>query len=168
VKRASDLYCHACRHEHVQGWNFPCLVIDCGCACVMRPNRPTPEGRELGAGIARLCDKAIAEKRTHIPTFPERCGTCAFRLGTIPNGCPETLMDAMKCVLEVRPFMCHEQLDENKEPNGLCAGWYGMMTADRKPVAAPWPFSHEPDFPERLEEIIEHGVDAAVRGRLRL
>lgn len=78
----------------------------------VRPNLPTDEGRALGRELARLCD---GEAAAH-PDAPERCHDCAFRLGTPPNGCAPTLMDAMKCAIEGEPFLCH--IDGK-----ACAGW---------------------------------------------
>lgn len=77
-------------------------------------NRPTPEGIALGKELARLTDRAEAEVRARFPKAKERCGTCAFRLGTIPNGCVETVMDALKCALEYRTFDCHETMVKGK------------------------------------------------------
>jgi hypothetical protein len=96
----------------------------------MKPNLPTPEGRALGAELARLCDAEIK------PGDPERCLTCAFRAGTIPNGCAPTLMDAIKCAIEGAPFYCHEQRGK------LCSGWRLMVDGPQKlSVDVPWPFS---------------------------
>lgn len=108
----------------------------------LKPNRPTELGRALGAEVARLADVAAAAG-----DYPERCKTCAFRGGTLPNGCEETLMDAMKCVIEGKPFMCHQTFDANDEPTEVCAGWLAArvetedVTAD---IEAPWPYSPTP------------------------
>lgn len=91
-------------------------------------NRPTPEGQELGSHLARL-----------FGDVPGRCQSCAFRAGTIPNGCPTTVMDALKCLLEKVPFTCHE--DKSDDPR-LCAG-YAAMLDENPPVEVPWPFSYE-------------------------
>ena len=106
------------------------------------PNRPTPEGRELGTQLARFCDAADAELRQHFPKAAERCASCAFRAGTVPNGCEMTLMDALKCLNENVPFMCHE-VPHDTEPVRLCAGYAALMTPGRA-VTMPWPFSDEP------------------------
>lgn len=105
-------------------------------------NRPTDLGREYGENLARFCDMAEADMRRQFPDHPERCKSCAFRAGTIPNGCEPTVMDATKCLLEGLPFYCHESKGDEKP---LCAGWALMQTADHKPVKAPWPFSDEID-----------------------
>lgn len=95
-------------------------------------NRPTDLGRKLGEQLARLCDNAEATTMTLHP----RCKTCAFRAGSIPNGCETTLMDAVKCSMEGdTKFMCHER------PGKPCSGWI-MMRADES-FKVSWPFSDE-------------------------
>ncbi len=102
----------------------------------MIPNRPTPEGRELGKHMARLCDQELAGKRDG------RCDTCAFRSGDhVANGSPETLMDALKCSLEGTPFWCHEH-------DRPCAGWQAMRTHKGEQLQAPWDFCGGVDLPE--------------------
>jgi hypothetical protein len=89
-------------------------------------NRATPEGRELGARLARFCDQE-AEKAGR----DGRCSTCAFRAGNhLANGSPETLMTALKCAMERTAFWCHEV-------EGPCKGWLLMRSDD--PVEMPWP-----------------------------
>lgn len=106
-------------------------------------NRPTPQGKLLGESLARICDRQETLKRALFPNHQERCGTCAFRSGTIPNGCPETLLDAVKCVIEGRDFLCHEHVTPDHNPDGtMCAGWWLMMNSKPR-TEAPWPFSHE-------------------------
>lgn len=90
------------------------------------PNVPTPEGRMLGEQLARLCDIEEERLRERFPTMHRRCGDCALRLGTVPNGCPETLMDVVKAVMEHVPFYCHKALTPEGEPKILCAG-YGAL-----------------------------------------
>lgn len=94
------------------------------------PNLPTPEGRALGAELARLADVAEAENRERFPRAARRCYDCAFRAGTDPNGCAETLMDALKCVVEAKPFFCHKGVAEGDTPRTLCAGFALLMRAD--------------------------------------
>ena len=105
------------------------------------PNRPTPEGIAAGKQLARLWRSAMRDAVTQHPdavaAIPDRCKTCAFREGTIPNGCPETIMDALKCVMEKEPFMCHHDM-KNGKPTKMCAGWIVTQRADRDPVEAPW------------------------------
>lgn len=110
---------------------------------MMVPNRPTPEGRELGIELARLCDVAEADQLQRFPKAKTRCGTCAFRAGTFPNGCVSTLMDAMKAVTEQDVFMCHE-IKNGAEPDRLCSGFVAMLTSstDIPAVTVPWNYSH--------------------------
>lgn len=108
----------------------------------LHPNLPTPEGRELGAHLVRLVEPDIA-KLVEQGVADLRCTTCAFRAGTMPNGCPTTVMDALKCAMEGVPFYCHER----KLPNGerdFCAGWYAWRESSGwTKVKAFWPWSDE-------------------------
>lgn len=104
------------------------------------PNRPTPEGIALGENLARLTQPDIdAMVSAGIPD--NRCASCAFRLGTIPNGCIETQADALKALMEGDPFYCHMQF-----PLGtvLCFGWYAARESiiGTKPVM-PWGYTPE-------------------------
>lgn len=97
------------------------------------PNVPTPQGRLLGEQMARLADVEEAAWRAAHPERPPplRCDDCAFRLGTAPNGCPGTLMDAVKCALEGEPFFCHKGVTDDTAPKRLCAGWVVLTAAGR-------------------------------------
>lgn len=93
----------------------------------MRPNLVTNEGRELGAELARLCDVEASRQGRD-----GRCATCAFRVGDhLANGSPETLMGALKCVVEREPFWCHE----HDQP---CAGWLLMRSPAGQIINVPW------------------------------
>lgn len=83
--------------------------------------RVSPEGKALGEQMARMADSCIAKLAAEGET-DDRCKSCAFRLGTVPNGCIQTLMDAMKAVIEDVPFLCH-QADRKGCP---CHGWYAV------------------------------------------
>lgn len=110
-------------------------------------NRPTPEGRELGAMLAKFCDDAEPEARLKVPELPPRCQSCAFRNGPhVANGSPATQMDALKCVLEGVEFMCHQPDREGQ----CCSGWAMMVLAKGEPgfVNIEWPFSDEIAAPE--------------------
>jgi len=103
-------------------------------------SRITPLGKELGAQIARMTEKVIAQLANEGEP-DDRCGTCAFRLGTVPNGCPQTLMDAVKAVMEGVTFLCHN--DPARET--VCHGYYAARVAMKgETVQCPWSFS-EPD-----------------------
>jgi hypothetical protein len=93
------------------------------------PNVPTPEGRLLGAQLARLADIEEKRLREQFPRLSPRCGDCALRLGTDPNGCPETLMDVVKALVECVPFYCHKNVAEGEKPIRLCAGYALLVGA---------------------------------------
>jgi len=101
---------------------------------MLKRNLPTPEGRELGAEIARFCDQEDAAMRARAGTAPERCKTCAFRPGTIPNSLSATLMDALRCIIEGHPFHCHERPHEGDR---LCAG-YLLLRDSETSGTVPW------------------------------
>lgn len=107
---------------------------------MMRQNVRTENGIELGKQMARLCD---VEEAAH-STKRKRCSTCAFRAGDhIANGSPETLMNALKCVMERKVFWCHV-IGKNGEQRP-CAGWR-LMVADTA-VQMPWDFVPGQDAP---------------------
>jgi hypothetical protein len=93
------------------------------------PNRPTALGKKIGRYLARLTEKCEKSLRLGGRIVPEPCGTCAFRRGTIPNGCEETVSDAMKAVAERdRTFMCHER-PNGEAPTKVCGGFAIVTTA---------------------------------------
>lgn len=95
-------------------------------------NIPTEEGQALGAELARLADGALLQLNGAVL---ERCATCAFRAGTMANGCAATLMNALKCAMEgEESFYCHEK---NRE-GCVCAGYLALRFS--QPVKAPWEF----------------------------
>ena len=78
-------------------------------------NRPTPEGRALGTELVRLIEPLV-QQFVRDGGHDSRCASCAFRLGTVPNGCGPSLLDALKCVMEGEPFYCHME-------DRPCHGW---------------------------------------------
>lgn len=106
----------------------------------MRRNKRTDEGAALGKEMARLCDSAEPDARLKVPELPPRCSSCAFRDGPhLANGSPETLMTAIKCVMEGVEFQCH---DHNRKDQP-CSGWAMMVLSrpdDAKPIKMPWDF----------------------------
>lgn len=111
--------------------------------------RVSPEGRAMGQQMVRLAEPWIgALARTGEPD--ERCKSCAFRAGTVPNGCLQTQMDVLKAVIERTPFLCHQQ-----DRKGLpCHGWFAAQVAIHHnektkgpmPVkTCPWEFSPADD-----------------------
>lgn len=104
-------------------------------------NRVSKEGIAMGEEMARLCDRE-AEKfiREGEWTEDERCKSCAFRKGTVPNGCVQTQMDALKSVMEHNAFYCHAV---DVPGTKVCAGWFaavqGVKNAPK--IECPWPYS---------------------------
>lgn len=94
-----------------------------------KPNTPTDAGRALGAQIARLAGIEETKQLRQFPNMKRRCSDCAARVGTLPNGCEETLMDFLKCVVEGRQFNCHLGVKDGEKPTRVCAGWTVLYTA---------------------------------------
>jgi len=91
-------------------------------------HRVSPEGQFLGEQMARLYE--IAEQRLGDDADPdERCKTCAFRAGTVPNGCAQTQLDISKCAAEGIPFHCHQHRGQ------LCHGWVTVRIGLRDQLA---------------------------------
>lgn len=107
--------------------------------------RITPDGAALGRHMVRLFVEPVLPLLAAESDPDTRCSSCAFRVGTTPNGCEQTVMDAMKCVLEAKPFYCHSHQDANGRYDVLCHGWVASQIArdGAPPIKAPWPFSHE-------------------------
>lgn len=106
----------------------------------IRRNKVTPEGRFLGAKLAKFCDDAEPKARLKFPELPPRCNSCAFREGPhLANGSPQTQMDVLKCLMEGHEFYCHEPARDGC----LCSGWAMMMLAkDRADFCeVSWSFS---------------------------
>lgn len=93
-------------------------------------NRPSKTGELLGRKLAEVGDAAFAE----FPDALARCMTCAFRLGTYPNRCWQTVVDAFGCLDINEPFHCHERVDDAGHPD-VCAG-YEIVAAARARRAA--------------------------------
>jgi hypothetical protein len=112
----------------------------------MAINRPCPTGRALGEQLARFTEMESTAHYQRFPDDPEMCASCAFRPGTVPNGCLTTVTDALKSVVEMSSFVCHspERLIAGK-PGLPCQGWAILVCASSGggPIAMPWPFSTE-------------------------
>ncbi|CAN7339750.1 hypothetical protein LJR074_001929 [Acidovorax sp. LjRoot74] len=110
--------------------------------------RVTPEGRAIGAQWVRFVEPVIAHLAAQGEP-DERCKSCAFRPGTVPNGCLQTMADVTKAVLEQTPFSCHVHRCPDGIPK-LCAGWLASQwgAADRPVTPCKWEFS-PPDEEEQ-------------------
>jgi hypothetical protein len=105
-------------------------------------NTPCPTGRAMGEQLDRFYNEELA--RLGLPDA--RCGTCAFRAGTHPNGCLTTVADALRCVVERGPsFNCHERADPETGSPLMCVGFMVLAHSGmgKPPVEMPWPFSDE-------------------------
>lgn len=108
-------------------------------------SRVCPKGRALGSQLVQITEPWVAELASQ--GEPDmRCKSCAFRAGTVPNGCLQTQMDALKAVVEDVPFQCHQ----HDRRGSICHGWFAArvgITANEEakgsfPVASvPWEFS---------------------------
>lgn len=106
-------------------------------------SRVSDEGKKIGHTMSRLADAGVVFLSAN--DEPDtRCKTCAYRSGTIPNGCLQTQMDAMKATLEGVAFQCHHVAKGKDKP--LCHGWYASRVFLRISGApmnqkTPWDFS---------------------------
>lgn len=108
-------------------------------------NRVSPEGKAIGEQMARLCDRQVQKLIAQGEwSKDERCASCAFRCGTVPNGCLQTQADAFKTVMEHEPFYCHavKQIGEK-----VCAGWFASVqdVKHSTTIICPWPYSNPDD-----------------------
>jgi len=90
--------------------------------------RVTPEGKFLGKQLAKMAEigvKILINSDEH----DTRCASCAYRLGTVPNGCAQTQLDALKCTMEGVPFFCHVPPIQN-----YCHGWFATRVLLRQTV----------------------------------
>lgn len=101
-------------------------------------NRVTPIGLFLGGLLLSIAEPMIKELASE-GEEDERCSTCAFRKGTVPNGCEQTLMDALKCIKEDVLFGCHAV------DGKACHGWFAARVAIKNgaelPIKTNWEFS---------------------------
>lgn len=89
-------------------------------------HRVTEEGKRLGATMVRLFNLAFDTLSPH-GMKDERCASCAFRPGTVPNGCIQTQLDVLKAVAEgTRTFTCHATTQGRKRCFGAVMADVGM------------------------------------------
>lgn len=86
-------------------------------------HRVCDESQMLGSVLGRIVDEAEPEIRAKFPGIAERCKSCAFKTGTLPNSCLDTALDAFDCAIRGEPFYCHHRFNSDGTPRDLCAGW---------------------------------------------
>lgn len=94
-------------------------------------DRVTDEGRRLGRNLVELIQPGL-HRLAQAGQPDARCASCAFRVGTVPNGCPQTLADAFKACVEQVPFLCHAPNDGR-----ACHGWSAFQVAFAKARTRP-------------------------------
>lgn len=123
-------------------------------------HRVSPEGVALGISMAKMYD--IAERNLGEMADPdERCKTCAFRAGTVPNGCAQTQLDISKCVAENIPFYCHQERGQ------LCHGWATVRIGLGRKLDMLGMAEQTKDVPLSPPDSQRHIVDAAEEKRER-
>lgn len=95
---------------------------------------PSKHGHALGRALADLADSQVAAN----PQIRERCSDCALKNGTMPNMMAPTVLEAMRCVLQIDKahFGCHHGLDEDGNSTKLCAGYLLCRAAPFQDVKA--------------------------------
>ncbi len=101
-------------------------------------SRVSEQGKRLGQAMARIAERGRSVLAAHGLAAPgvdsvrdDMCASCACRPGTVPNGCTQTQLDLLKCIVEGKPFYCHAPRDGR-----MCAGW---VAARAQHVASPLP-----------------------------
>lgn len=106
--------------------------------------RIDPMGVKMNEGAMRLFVEPGLELLAMVGEPDTRCGSCAFRRGTIPASCVQTQADAIKAVLEGVAFMCHAHMNVNGVHDRKCHGWIaGRIAMDGETTTAPWPWADE-------------------------
>lgn len=83
---------------------------------------PSAHGAALGAALSRIEQAGRAVAEANGIAIPPKCRSCAFRLGSLPNQCAETTVEAMWAACGTQGFACHHGLDADGQPTLDCAG----------------------------------------------
>lgn len=88
----------------------------------------TPEGQRLGKIMANMADQGFEILKNEHGFKDDRCVSCAFREGTVPNGDPQTQLEVVDCVMNDKAaFACHcVQAGGERQ---VCSGWIAAKTA---------------------------------------
>lgn len=119
--------------------------------------RIDPMGEQLHANTIRLFVQPGLDLLAKEGVPDTRCGTCAFRTGTVPGGCLQTQADGLKAIMEGSEFMCHAHEVNGKHPTH-CHGWIAARVAmDGATMRAPWPWVEDLSRAAREEALKEVG-----------
>jgi hypothetical protein len=80
-------------------------------------NQPSPKGIAIGRVLA---------ERVECPSN-RMCGECVFRKGTFANGCEQTVMDALSCLVDPANEGVFRCAHVGKKPMPLCGGYIFAM-----------------------------------------
>lgn len=106
-------------------------------------SRVTLEGKKIGKETARMANFMVKQLEAK-GIEDQRCKTCAFREGTVPNGCLQTQADVMKCVIEGNIFLCHQNLKTPAPCFGYLAARSSIIQANGGQdfrAKVPWDYS---------------------------
>lgn len=94
---------------------------------VIEGDRPSKHGSILGEALALIADLGGRDSPV---SLGERCATCAFRKGSVPNQTAGTGTIALNCVLGVDRdrFACHHGMKDG-QPNRICVGYIAARLA---------------------------------------
>ena len=125
---------------------------------VIDGDRPSHHGALLGDVLALLAD--LGERDSPVP-LGERCATCAFRKGSVPNQTAGTGMVALNCTLGIDPdrFACHHGMKDG-EPSKLCVGWMAARLAPWSKVKELFGLLHQSLHDEPENDEVRAAFDA--------
>lgn len=89
--------------------------------------RVSEEGKAIGRRMSQMADDGVLILELEGESTDKRCATCAFRIGTVPNGCILTQADVLKAFSQGdKLFTCHVNKGET------CYGFYAARVAKRR------------------------------------
>ncbi len=108
---------------------------------VIDGDRPSSHGSLLGDALALIAD--LGERDSPVP-LGERCATCAFRKGSVPNRSAGTGMIALNCALGIDRdrFACHHGMKDG-QPKKICVGYMAAILAPFSAVKEVMAFLHK-------------------------
>lgn len=128
---------------------------------VIDGDRPSQYGSLLGDALALLAD--LGERDSPVP-LGERCLTCAFRKGSVPNQTAGTGVMALNCALGIDPdrFACHHGMTDGK-PKKICVGYMAARLAPWSSVKELIAIVHQELGGEKGSDEVRESFDAWLR-----